>query len=121
MEAKDVREERVGPEGSRLPRGPRPDLCRRYVRKELAAALPGILRCFLAEAQKGSIPHMKVLTSLAGLDRDEGVPPLQARRGRRARSLSELLLRELRRPRTEAAVVEAPVRESTADSEPEVG
>ncbi len=78
----------------RLPRSPRPDLCRRYARKELARGLPGILQRFIDEAQKGSIPHAKALMSLAGLDRDE---PVKAAHGKRAKGFSEMLLRELRR------------------------
>lgn len=78
----------------RLPRAPRPDLCRRFARKELAQGLPGILERFIDEAQKGSIPHAKALMSLAGLDREETVP---AAHRKKPKGLSEMLLRELRR------------------------
>ena len=78
----------------RAVRGPRPDLCRRYARKELARGLPGILERFISEAQKGSIPHAKALMSLAGLDREEAMP---AAHSKRPKGLSDLLLRELRR------------------------
>ncbi len=89
----------VGTEGEggparRLPRAPRPDLCRRFARKELAQGLPGILQRFIDEAQKGSIPHAKALMSLAGLDREE---PLPAAHRKKQTGLSEVLLRELRR------------------------
>ena len=78
----------------RMPRAPRPDLCRRYARKELARGLPGILQRFIDEAQKGSIPHAKALMSLAGLDKEEAVP---AAHRKKPKGLSEMLLRELRR------------------------
>ena len=78
-------------------RPPRPDLCRRFARKELAAGLPIILRRFIGEAKGGSIPHMKVLVELAGLDKDGAAKPLARRRSKKARSLSEFLLAELRR------------------------
>ena len=78
----------------RAVRGPRPDLCRRYARKELARGLPGILERFINEAQKGSIPHAKALMSLAGLDREEAMP---AAHSKRPKGLSDMLLRELRR------------------------
>ncbi len=82
-----------GPAG-RSVRGPRPDLCRRYARRELARGLPGILERFINEAQKGSIPHAKALMSLAGLDREEAMP---AAHSKKPKGLSEMLLRELRR------------------------
>lgn len=97
MGANKVEEGRVRLEAG-LPRAPRPDLCRRFARKELAAGLPGILKCFIAEAQKGSIPHLKALTSLAGLEGAGAAMLPLPKRGRRPRNLSELLLRELRRP-----------------------
>ncbi len=78
----------------RLPRAPRPDLCRRFARKELARGLPGILQRFIDEAQKGSIPHAKALMSLAGLDKEEVVA---AAHRKKPKGLSEMLLRELRR------------------------
>ena len=82
-----------GPAG-RLSRAPRPDLCRRYARKELARGLPGILQRFIDEAQKGSIPHAKALMSLAGLDKEEAVAVAHRKK---PKGLSEMLLRELRR------------------------
>ena len=83
-----------GDPARRLPRAPRPDLCRRFARKELARGLPGILQRFIDEAQKGSIPHAKALMSLAGLEKEEAVP---AAHRKRPKGLSEMLLRELRR------------------------
>jgi len=68
--------------------------------------LPEILHCFIKEAMKGSIPHAKALMTIAGMDKDE--PPVASTRVRRraggavsgagsARTLSELLLVELKR------------------------
>lgn len=85
-------------EAKRRLRGPRPDLCQRYARKEFAAGLPAILQCFIEQASKGSIPHAKALMTLSGLDREGPVgalPPKKRQRG--ARTLSEMLLMELRR------------------------
>ena len=89
-----VKGEGGGEPARRLPRAPRPDLCRRFARKELAQGLPGILQRFIDEAQKGSIPHAKALMSLAGLDKEEVVPAAQRKK---PKGLSEMLLRELRR------------------------
>lgn len=87
---------------NRRPRALRPELCRRYAQKELARGLPGILQRFIDEAQKGSIPHAKALMSLAGLEKDHAVQVTQTKR---PKSLSEMLLRELRgRPGTRAEV-----------------
>ena len=96
MRERVKRESTQGSEAS-LPRAPRPDLCRRFARKELAGGLPAILHCFIGEAKKGSIPHAKALMSMAGLDKEGAIAPPRPRRSRRARSFSELLLTELRR------------------------
>ena len=88
----------------RLPRAPRPDLCRRFARRQLAQGLPGILQRFIDEAQKGSIPHAKALMSLAGLDKEE---PLAAAHRKKPKGLSEMLLRELRRRPAAVAGTEA--------------
>lgn len=103
-----VGESGAGGKGERRRRAgkpPRPDLCRRYARKELAAKLPQILECFLEQAEKGSIPHAKALMSMAGLDKEGPLPPLPAKRRQKTEGgLSKLLLEELRRrPSREAA------------------
>ena len=92
--------EAVAQDASARGRPPRPDLCRRYARKQFAAGLPAILDRLIEESRKGSIPHLKALMTMAGLDKEEPEQPSSGRR--RPRSLSELLLRELRRPRTDA-------------------
>ena len=101
-------------------RSPRPDKCRRYARKELAANLPQILSCFLQEARKGSIPHTKALMSMAGLDKEGALPPMKRKQRQQAGGgLSELLLKELRRsPRS----VEAPGKaQKVTDDTPDRG
>ncbi len=76
---------------------PRPEVCRRYARKRLAAGLPSILDCFIKQACGGSVPHMKVLMLLSGVDK-EGPARVKGRKGRRGyEGLSELLLAELRK------------------------
>ena len=91
--------------GEQRRRTPRPDRCRPFARRVLAEALPAILERFIEEATKGSIPHAKALMTMAGMDREEAPAakaPARKRVGRRidgggAKTLSELLLLELRR------------------------
>lgn len=92
--------------GGQRRRAPRANGCRQFARREFAEALPAILDCFITEATKGSIPHAKALMTMAGMDREE--PSLVKARARqrvgsraggggKAKTLSELLLLELRR------------------------
>jgi hypothetical protein len=76
---------------------PKPPHCRSYTRARMAEALPEIVKKFVEEAKKGSIPHAKMLSSLGGLDKGEVSTP-KKRRGKSAvRVLMEKLKRESER------------------------
>ena len=76
-------------------------LCRTMARTRVTAALPEILDKFVEEAKKGSIPHVKALTTLSGLDGDSNKEDANAgREGRPRQSLAGYLMRELKRTPT---------------------
>lgn len=77
---------------------PRPRYCRTFARARVAEALPEIVQKFAEEARKGSIPHMKMLAKIGGLDSGEVVPKATRRRGK---SVVRLLLENLREARGE--------------------
>ncbi len=69
----------------------------------MAEALPEIVDRFVREAKQGSIAHAKALAALSGLDQMEapsGSAGVKAR-ARRRRSLTEMLMQELKRGREE--------------------
>ena len=69
---------------------PRPDRCRSYARKRLAAALPKIADAFVEEAKKGSSTHLKTLMQLGGLDGREVAKPAKRKgKGTAGRLLEE--------------------------------
>jgi hypothetical protein len=72
-------------------RAPRPRHCRTFTRARVAEALPEIVERFLTEAKRGSIPHVRALTVLSGLDKGDVVPTAAKRRGK---SLETLLLEQ---------------------------
>lgn len=81
----------------------RPKQCREFAQRRMAEALPEIVDRFIREAKQGSIPHAKALASLSGLDQVEA-PNDSARvraQARRRRSLTEMLMQELKRGREE--------------------
>ncbi len=77
-------------EGKRAVGAPRPQAryCRSYTRRRIAEALPEIVETFVDEAKKGSIPHTKMLTNLAGLDKREA-PTAKKRKKSAVRLLLE--------------------------------
>lgn len=77
---------------------PRPRYCRTFARARVAEALPEIVKKFAEEARKGSIPHMKMLAKIGGLDSGDVVPKATKRRGK---SVARLLLENLREARGE--------------------
>ena len=77
---------------------PRPRYCRTFARARVAEALPEIVKKFAEEARKGSIPHMKMLAKIGGLDSGDVVPKATRRRGK---SVARLLLENLREARGE--------------------
>jgi hypothetical protein len=73
---------------------PRPKQCRTFTRARVAEALPEIVKAFVDEAKKGSIPHTKMLANLGGLDKGEA-PQEKKRRGKSVvRKLLDDLARE---------------------------
>jgi hypothetical protein len=72
---------------------PRPKQCRTFTRARMAEALPEIVKTFVEEAKKGSIPHAKMLTNLGGLDRGETSVPKK----RQGKSTVRLLMEKLNR------------------------
>ena len=79
----------------------RPRQCRSFAKKRVAEALPEIVERFVREAKQGSIPHAKALVALSGLDQAEAPDDAVRERARRRkrRSLTEMLMQELRRGR----------------------
>jgi hypothetical protein len=60
---------------------PKPKQCKTFTRARVAEALPEIVNKFVEEAKKGSIAHTKLLTTLGGLDQQEGTT-VKRRRGK---------------------------------------
>jgi hypothetical protein len=73
---------------------PRPARCKSFARARFAEALPDIMPKLLDEVVKGSVPHLKVLLELTGLDKAEVTPP-PARR--KEKSLETILLEQWKR------------------------
>jgi hypothetical protein len=72
---------------------PKPTYCRSFTRARIAEALPEIVKKFVEEAKKGSIPHTKMLSNLGGLDKGE----MPAPKKRRGKSTVRLLMEKLKR------------------------
>ena len=90
-------------EGGAAKKPLRPKQCRGYAQRRMAEALPDIVDRFIREAKQGSIAHAKALAALSGLDQVEA-PNESARvraQARRRRSLTEMLMQELKRGREE--------------------
>ena len=73
---------------------PRPKYCRVFARARFAEALPEISDALLKQAKDGSVPHLKLLVQLSGLDKAEVVPRATRRRGK---SLEAVLMEEWRK------------------------
>lgn len=80
-------------------KAPRPAFCRVYARARVAEAMPALIRQLLEEAEKGSLPHLKVLVQLSGLDTGEVVPQSGRRKGK---SLERVLKERWEQDRLEA-------------------
>ena len=63
-------------------------------RKELVESLPDVARKLVTDAKTGSIPHMKLLLHLLGLE-DGGLTPKQ--RARREKTLEEIVMEQFRK------------------------
>lgn len=75
-------------------REPGPRTCKRYMRARLAQALPEIATRLIEASREGSLPELKMLLQMCGLDDKDALPDSKRRRGR---SLAEQLLDEWRR------------------------
>ena len=69
----------------------RPKACRTYTRRRVAEALPEIIEKFVAEAKAGSCAHVKMLSTLSGLDKGDVAPKVAKRR----KSVAGMLLEQL--------------------------
>jgi hypothetical protein len=72
---------------------PRPANCRKFARARFAQQLPHIMDKLTKEALDGSVPHLKVLLELTGLDKAE--PPHTSQR--KEKSLEAILLEQWRK------------------------
>jgi hypothetical protein len=72
---------------------PRPANCRKFARARFAEQLPKIMVKLTEQALDGSVPHMKLLLELTGLDKAE--PPQTAQR--KEKSLEAILLEQWRK------------------------
>ncbi len=77
--------------------GSRPKRRTKGAQVQIAEALPEIVWRFVTEAKGGSIAHAKALAALGDMDRVSGSSLQRSRR--REQSLTERLMRELRRGR----------------------
>lgn len=86
-------------------KAPQPHRARHYARKKFAEQLPQIFNTYATAAIGGDIASLKALISLVGFDREDAhVAPVRRRRGR---SVSQMLLEELKKSRAGAAEGEA--------------
>ncbi len=98
MERKRVAGRFVGEPGRSMPKprsvgAPRPAYCRTFARARFAEALPEIAAKLIDEAAQGSVPHLKALLELTGLNKGDVVPRATKRRGR---SLEAILMEQWR-------------------------
>lgn len=73
---------------------PRPGRAKAFARARFAEALPGIMDRLLKEVLDGSVPHLKVVLELTGLDEPELAP---AAGRRKEKSLETILLERWKR------------------------
>ena len=78
---------------------PRPANCRKFARARFAQQLPDIMDKLTKEALAGSVPHLKVLLELTGLDKAE--PPHAVQR--KEKSLEAILLEQWRKDEEDEA------------------
>jgi hypothetical protein len=67
---------------------PRPAHCRLYTLERMAMAMPAVVMSLVGMATKGSVPHIKLLIQISGLDKADVVP---AKRMKREKNLEEIL------------------------------
>ena len=96
---------------------PRPAHCKRFAKARFAEALPEVMRTLLEQVKNGSVPHLKVVLELTGLDKDEAAP----RRSKpKEKTLEQILLEQWRKDDEEerarnAAVEAAPEQANGTD------
>lgn len=87
-----------GPERVRLrPESGKPPSaknCKPYVRKRLAKALPEIANALIEKAREGSLPELKMLVQMSGLDEKNASGSVEKRRGK---SLEQMLMEDWRK------------------------
>ena len=71
-------------------KAPRPRQCRAYVRKRMAERMPTLVEMLMRQANEGSLGHLKILVTLAGLDKGEVDKAVK----RREKSLEKILLEQ---------------------------
>lgn len=81
--------ESVGKAAGTRVSAPRPKYCRTFARARFAEALPEIADTLLQQAKGGSIPHMKLLIELSGLNKGDVVPRVTKRRGKSLEAMLE--------------------------------
>ncbi len=86
--------------GVRRMAAPRPKYCRTFARARFAEALPEIAETLLTQAKGGSVPHMKLLIELSGLNKGDVVPRAMKPRGK---SLQAILEEEWQKEKDEIA------------------
>ena len=91
------RPEAASSDGIRLVRtrkAPSARNCKPYVRRRLASALPEIADALIDRAQQGSLPELKMLVQMSGLDEKGAAGAAERRRGK---SLEEMLMKDWRK------------------------
>ncbi len=106
MERKRVAGRFVGGAAGGMPElrpvgAPRPAYCRTYARARFAEALPVIAARLIEEAKQGSVPHLRALLELTGLNKGDVVPGASKRRGK---SLEAVLMEQWRKDEEEDGV-----------------
>ena len=61
---------------------PRPNNCRAFARKRMAAEMPDIVDALIEKTKDGSVAHAKVLLELTGVTKEPMAPKEEKRRGK---------------------------------------
>lgn len=94
---------------------PRPANCKKFARARFAKQLPDIMDKLTTEALAGSVPHLKVLLELTGLDKSEPPQPSQ----RKEKSLEAILLEQWRKDEEDETAQAAAAQEIGPDALPQ--
>ena len=99
LEVRAVRDDGIGMQGCVPRAAPRPVHCKRFARARFAEALPEIMQTLLDQVKTGSVPHLKVVLELTGLDKAETAPRKDKRE---EKSLEAILLEQWRKDEEQA-------------------